>query len=406
MVIKRLLYSSSIPGIRFLSVFILTIFLTKEITVEDYGLWSLFISISGLAITIGSFNLMYSTQILLNDIKDENKSRVISSVFIFKFIATMVLSIIINIYFFYSGVFDSDIFFIATFFILFRVCTDFFFGILRALLMIRQQFIIFTIENISTALLVAMYLQFNEIYSLKSILLLAVASQILSAVYGYFSVRKFISIRESKIQAIKPFISLGFFLIPFSYLDLIIASFTPFIIQIYLGLQKVAIYSLAQKIALIVTIPGSILSNIYIQSYKKSLADKNKDMQKQLMYLLYTFIIITVLFGLVIIYLSEEIILLISNPEYLDSMSVLYLLVLCNILVVFNSFINYFLILKNEEKFMFYLWLVMLGLYFPFSIFFITIYGIEGAIYSILMISSIGLISSIAKYKYLGTYKK
>ena len=85
MIIRRLGYSSLLPAIRFLSVFLLTIFLTKEISVEDYGLWSLFISISGLAVTIGSLNLMYSSQILLNDYEDNDKPSIITSLFVLKF---------------------------------------------------------------------------------------------------------------------------------------------------------------------------------------------------------------------------------------------------------------------------------------------------------------------------------
>lgn len=398
MIIRRLGYSSLLPAIRFLSVFLLTVVLTKEISIEDYGLWSLFISISGLAVTIGSFNLMYSSQVLLNDYKDIDKPSIISSLFLLKFIITFLLSLVINFYILYVGIFDYETSLIAILFITFRVCTDFFFGIARALLMIRQQFIIFFIENISTLIFIFIYIQNNESYYIKEILIYAVLGQILSALCGYHVIKNFIVFTTLKLSAIKKFISMGFFLIPFSYLDLIIASFTPFIIQLYLGLSSVALYSLAQKIALVVTVPGSILSNIYIQAYKKSLKNSDVLMQKNLKNTLYFFIIGTVLIGLAIILLSEEIIMLLSNATYLDSIPLVLLLVICNILVVFNSFINYFLIINKKEKFIFYLWLSMIALYIPSTIFMIKIFGINGAIYSILLISIVGLSLSLKSY--------
>ena len=123
MIIRRLGYSSLLPAIRFLSVFLLTIFLTKEISVEDYGLWSLFISISGLAVTIGSLNLMYSSQILLNDYEDNDKPSIITSLFVLKFVVTLILSLVINSYILYTGIFVYEIFLTAMLFITFRVCT-------------------------------------------------------------------------------------------------------------------------------------------------------------------------------------------------------------------------------------------------------------------------------------------
>ena len=287
MIIRRLGYSSLLPAIRFLSVFLLTIFLTKEISVEDYGLWSLFISISGLAVTIGSLNLMYSSQILLNDYEDNDKPSIITSLFVLKFVVTLILSLVINSYILYTGIFVYEIFLTAMLFITFRVCTDFFFGIARALLMIRQQFIIFFIENVSTLIFIVLYLQYDEPNYIKNILIYAALGQILSALYGYWVIKDSIMFSNLRISALKKFISMGIFLIPFSYLDLIIASFTPFVIQLYLGLSSVALYSLAQKIALVVTVPGSILSNIYIQTYKNSLKNSDVSMQRNLKSTLY-----------------------------------------------------------------------------------------------------------------------
>ena len=398
MIIKRLGYSSLIPAIRFSSVFLLTIVLTKLVSIEDYGLWSLFISISGLAVTIGSLNLMYSSQVLLNDYKDVDKPCIISNLFILKFIATLTLSLVINLYVFYSGIFDYETFLIAILFITFRVCTDFFFGISRALLMIKQQFIIFSIENISTLTFIYLYVENNGSYNIDNILILAALGQIASALYGYLVIKNYVIFTSINISAIRKFISMGVFLIPFSYLDLIIASFTPFVIQLYLGFSSVALYSLAQKIALVVTVPGSILSNIYIQTYKKSLKNSDISVQKNLQYTLYLFIIGTIVIGMTLIIFSKEIIILVSNPSYLDSIPLVSLLVICNILVVFNSFTNYFLIINKQERFIFYLWLSMLVIYFPSTLLMIKIIGINGAIYSILLISLLGLSFSLRKY--------
>ena len=188
--------------------------------------------------------------------------------------------------------------------------------------------------------------------------------QILSALYGYWVIKDSIMFSNLRISALKKFISMGIFLIPFSYLDLIIASFTPFVIQLYLGLSSVALYSLAQKIALVVTVPGSILSNIYIQTYKNSLKNSDVSMQKNLKSTLYFFIIGTILLGMALIICSEEIVILLSSELYLGSVPLVSLLIFCNILVVFNSFINYFLIINKKETFIFYLWLSMLVIFF------------------------------------------
>ncbi len=403
MIIRRLGYSSLIPAIRFLSVFLLTVVLTKVVSIEDYGLWSLFISISGLAVTVGSLNLMYSSQVLLSDYKDEDKPSIISNLFILKFIATLILSLVINSYVLFIGIFDYEIFLVALLYIAFRVCTDFFFGIARALLMIRQQFIIFFIENVSIVIFIFLYTDNIGSYYIKDILTLAALGQIISSLYGYLVIKKYVIFTNIKLSAIKKFISMGLFLIPFSYLDLIIASFTPFVIQLYLGLSNVALYSLAQKIALVVTVPGSILSNIYIQTYKKSLKNSDLSVQKNLKNTLYLFIIGTIVVGIALVIFSREIIILLSNTSYLDSIALVSLLVICNILVVFNSFTNYFLIIYKQERFIFYLWLFMLVLYFPSTIFMIKIIGINGAIYSILLISLLGLSFSLRKYSSINT---
>lgn len=397
MIVPQLIYSSLLPGVRFLSIFFITVFLTKILSVEDYGLWSYFISLSGLVVTIGSLNLMYSTQIFLNDYQEHNKKNIVSSLFIFKFSLTIALSLIFNLYIFYSGIFNYETFLIAIVFIIFRVCTDFFFGILRALLLIKNQFTIFAIENISTLILILIYLNQINDYSLTVLFILATMAQLFSAVYGYITIRKYISFNTFDFVNVKKFLSTGIFLIPFSYIDLIIASFTPFIIQIYLGLTEVAFYSLAQKIALIVTVPGSILNNIYIQNYKKTLKRNDLYLQKKLNKILFLFILGILVTGIIINHLSHEIILILSSPSYLPASSLISLLIMCNIMISFISFINYFLILRKNEKFIFRTWIFMLSIYFPLTVVFINIFGIVGALYSILFIISLGFAISLKK---------
>jgi O-antigen/teichoic acid export membrane protein len=397
MIVKNLLYSSSLPFVRFSIAILLTMLLTKNLAINDYGYWSLFLSLSGFVITIGSVNLMYSAQTILNTFNNTKKKLFISNIFSMKLLLTLLLGFIANIIFYIYEYFDIYTCIIFYIFILFRVIVDFYFGIFRALLKVKNQAIIIFIENFLTLLFIGVYFAISSDVSINKILTIIVFPQVIAAFYGFVTLKNYKITFSLDLKSLRPFFKISLPMIPFSYMDLIVSSISVFIIIHFLDYSNVGIYSLGQKIALIVTIPLSILGNIYIQIFNKGVYNKNKKLLFNLNIFVSLFILVSIIIGFLLTLQSENIILILSDREYLQAKTILPILIISNVLVSITNITNFRLLHKQENNFLFKLWTVLLCTYFPLSFLFTSKFGLIGTVSAFLMISLIGFSFSIFK---------
>lgn len=398
---KRLGLSLFLPVIRFSYGFLLAMYLSKNLVKEEYGEWSLFISMIGLVLTFSSLSLMYSSQVIFpNKSKGELKSDIFN-IMLFKLIFTFFVGGLFLVYSKYANLFSPEVVVIFLAVLFFRTVCDLTFGILRALLKVKEQVSFFFLESflILTSILVTSEFIFLDVINAIYAFLFA---QILASLYGFFLLRNYLCFSVFSFTRIKPYLLIGLPLIPFAFMDLIINAMTPLFIRTNGTLSDVALYSIAQKVALLMTIPSSVLNNIYTQYLSKAY-NKSKD---TMVAVFKQFLVLYVasnlfMFGSLVA-LGKDIIIIISSREYLDSYQSMILLLMANSLIIFSSVLTSVFSVTKQIKKVSLIWLFVLIVYLLLSLILTKYFSLVGAIYAILISFSLGfLVLSLHTYRVL-----
>ena len=158
-VLSHLTISGLLPVIRFGYGFCLAALLSKQLTVESYGNWSLFISMIGLILTFSSMNLMYASNVLLTGKDRKQQKQDIFSVSVTKGCVTLLVYACFACYLLYNDVFTPTVLALMFAALVCRTVNDLCFGLCRALLLIGRQVLFLFVESalIIAAILVGCY---------------------------------------------------------------------------------------------------------------------------------------------------------------------------------------------------------------------------------------------------------
>ncbi|MEW5995577.1 MAG: hypothetical protein AB1744_14435, partial [Candidatus Zixiibacteriota bacterium] len=243
--------------------------LSKSLPVEQYGTWSLFISIIGLVLTFSSLNLMYASQIQLTGKSMEHRRSEIFSVGLFKLGVTLVVFAGFAVYLQMKQILAGATLWYLLAALMFRTVNDMVFGFLRALLLLRRQVLFLAVES---ALILAAIGLYSLVLSggLIGAMRAFIAAEAIVAALGLYLLRDYLEITGFQFGTVRQYLIIGLPLVPFAFSDLIINSLAPLLLRLFADIRQVAQYSIAQKVAMVSTIPMSIINNIYAQYMKRA----------------------------------------------------------------------------------------------------------------------------------------
>ncbi len=390
--IGHLSLSASLPVIRFSYGFALAAILSKYLSVEAYGSWSLFISLVGLILTFSSLNLMYAANVLLTG-KDRNTQRCeISSVGVTRLAVTVLVYIGFAIYLSYRDALDPSLILLLFLALVFRTANDFFFGLCRSLLLLHRQVLFLLVESclIILTLVVSCFALDGGLYGALYGFILA---ELLAASLGLFLLKDYLTFSTYDYAIVRKYMAIGLPLLPFAFSDLIVNALVPLLIKLYDGLEAVAFYSIAQKVALVSTIPTAIVNNVYAQHLRKSrLSDEGPGVRKTFLMFFAIYLVMALPLLLILYLLGEDVIRLISTDEYVRSYGLMLLLVIVNMMVSVGSMLTTVFAVYERTRIAGYIWLGVLAVFLGISGYCYDQWEIPGIAYALILSFGLGLV--------------
>ena len=384
--------SATLPVIRFSYGFGLAALLSKQLPVEAYGNWSLFISMIGLILTFSSMNLMYASNVLLTGKDLPQQKREIYSVAITKGCVTLVVYAGFAYYLFYNNVFAPVVLGLMFVALVFRTVNDLCFGLCRALLLIGRQVLFLSLESafIIIAVLIGCY-YFDG--GLEGALHGFITAELLAMVLGLYLLKDYLGVTRYNFGDVKKYLALGLPLLPFAFSDLIVNSLVPLLLKLYDSFESVAFYSIAQKVALVATIPTAIVNNVYAQHLKKSrMAIDSSGVRRTFLTFLSLYLVMALPLLLLMYLFGEDIIALVSTDEYVHSYNLMLLLVIVNMLVSVSAMLTTLFAVFERTRTVGYIWLGVLVLFVAISGYCFDQWQIHGIAYALLFSFGLGLL--------------
>ncbi|MDH3892451.1 MAG: hypothetical protein OEV49_15395 [candidate division Zixibacteria bacterium] len=390
-VLSHLTISGLLPVIRFGYGFCLAALLSKQLTVESYGNWSLFISMIGLILTFSSMNLMYASNVLLTGKDRKQQKQDIFSVSVTKGCVTLLVYACFACYLLYNDVFTPTVLALMFAALVCRTVNDLCFGLCRALLLIGRQVLFLFVESalIIAAILVGCY-YFEG--GLEGALYGFIAAEFLATTLGMYLLRDYLEVTRYDLRVVKKYLALGLPLLPFAFSDLIVNSLVPLLLKLYDSFESVAFYSIAQKVALVATIPTAIVNNVYAQYLKKSRSSANGSAVRRTFLIFLSIYLLLALPLLLFMYLfGKDVIALVSTVEYVHSYDLMLLLVLVNMLVSVSAMLTTLFAVFERTRTVGYIWLGVLALFVSISGYCFDRWQMHGIAYALLISFGLGL---------------
>ena len=384
--------SAILPLIRFSYGFGLAALLSKQLTVESYGNWSLFISMIGLVMTFSSMNLMYASNVLLTGKDRLQQKREIYSVSLTKGGATLVVYAGFACYLSYYNVFAPTVLGLMFVALVFRTVNDLCFGLCRALLLIRRQVMFLFVESvfIIMAILIGCY-YFDG--GLRGALHGFIAAEFLAVALGLYLLRDYLGVAQYNFGIVKKYLALGLPLLPFAFSDLIVNSLVPLLLKLYDSFESVAFYSIAQKVALVATIPTAIVNNVYAQHLRKSrMSSDGAGVRKTFLTFLSIYLAMALPLLLLMYLFGKDVIALVSTAEYVQSYNLMLLLVIVNMLVSVSAMLTTLFAVFERTRTVGFIWLGVLALFVAISGYCFDQWQIHGIAYALIASFSLGLL--------------
>lgn len=391
-VVEHLSLSALLPVIRFSYGFGLAAILSKQLSVDDYGQWSLFVSTLFLALTIASVNLLYASSVILTGKEYPEQKQDIFSVGIFKIAATMVVFLVIGSYMLLMEFFDLKLIALMGLLLFLINISNMVFGLLRALLRLKRQVLFFAIECglIITAVSLSTFVfQGGLVGAIYAYILAEVAA----ASFGLYLMKQYLGWGSFDWSVVKSYLRLALPLLPFAFSQLIVNSLVPLMIRIYDTFEAVAIYSIAQKVALVATIPSAIINNMYAQYLKRSKVDSGMAGVERtcLRFILgYLAMATPLLIGLW--FFGRDVILLVSTEAYDSSYRLMLILALVNIMIMLTAMLTTIFAVYERTRVIGYIWIGVLVFYLITNLILVPAYGFDGVMASLVISFGLGLL--------------
>jgi len=390
--ISHLSLSALIPAIRFVLSFTQVMILSKYLPVETYGVWSLFLSMSVLILMFSSFNLMYASLVVLTGKEPGEQKKDIFSVGITKIAFTITVYTGFAVYMYLKQIFSLPVIGLLGAVLLFQTLNNMVFGFSKALLFLKKQVLFLLVESILiiASISISCYVLSGNIYSVMYAFLIA---ESLAASFGIFLMRDYIKLSKYNFKIVKKYLLIGLPLIPFAFSDMIVRSLVPFMIKLYNGFEAVAYYSVAQKIAIVSTIPIVILENIYGQYIKRSkLKAQFAGVKKTLWMFISIYLAMAVPIFIILCLFGKYFIAFVSTEKYIASYELMLLLVIVNILISLTAIFAMVFAVYNRTKIIGMIWVSVLIFYIFINQILVPRFGLMGIGYSLIISFTIGLI--------------
>jgi len=366
--------------------------LSKYLPVEMYGAWSLFISISMLILIFSSFNLMYASIIILTGKEPDDQKKDISSVVITKLTFTIVVYSGFALYIYFKQIFSLPVIGLLGTVLLFQTLNNMVFGFSKALLLLKRQVLFLLVESILiiASISISCYVLSGGLYGVMYAFLIA---ESLAASFGIYLMKDYIKFSKYNFKTVKKYLAIGLPLLPFAFSAMIVRSLVPFLIKLYYGFEAVAYYSVAQKVAIISTIPIIILENIYGQYIKKSkLEAQFSGVKNTLRMFISIYLAMAVPIFIILCLFGKYIIVLVSTENYLSSYELMLLLVIVNIIISITAIFAAVFAVYERTKNIGLIWVGVLVLYILMNQVLVPRFGLMGIGYSLIISFMIGLI--------------
>jgi O-antigen/teichoic acid export membrane protein len=374
--------------------------LTKNLSIQDYGLWGLIFTTCSLALPFTSLGLGAAMSRFL---PGEKGKEVLQEGFYSVLTLRMLVTCVVagGVYLFAAPIanmfFDGHVSIvrITALFILLTTLHGIYRRLLRILRKIEVLSIISILDGYISIAVFAVLLHSG--YGLMSIVLAQLAIKIAEISYLILYVKPLIGFKWPNFKPIKEYLNYGVPTLPASMSFWLVNITDRFIISFLLSTSAVGIYSAAYAIG---NIPYMIsgLINFIMMIALSELYDsgKLKEVQNHLSYGLKYFLALSIPFFFGSLIYSEQILYTLSTHEIARQAGLITPIVsLAHILLGIYSVLTYILLLRKKTKVLPMIWLVSLSLNLGLNFYLIPRLGSIGAAISTLIAYAIALVAVI-----------
>jgi O-antigen/teichoic acid export membrane protein len=380
-----------LPAIRFSYGFALAAMLSKYLPVEDYGRWSLFVSNAYLVLTFASVNLMYAASVVLTGKTFDEQKQDIFSLIIAKYGLTAVVFAAFATYLIQSRTFEVTVVALLGLVLVAMTANNTIFGLLRALLRVKRQVLFFGVEcgSVVVCVLTATWLLGGDV---RDALLAFLIAQTIAAAAGTYLLRQYLGWERFDWKVVRRYLAIGLPLIPFAFSDLIVNSLVPLLIKIYDTFESVAVYSIAQKVALLATVPNAIINNVYAQYLKRARLESGlKGVKRTFLTFLTLYLGLTAPVLLALGLFGRRIIVIVSTEQYLDSYGLMLMLAVTNVIIMITAMLTTVFAVYERTRAVGLVWLGVLAVYLVLNQLLVPMYKLDGIAYALLATFTLGL---------------
>jgi O-antigen/teichoic acid export membrane protein len=364
--------------------------LTKNLSLEEYGLWGLVFTTCSLTMPLTSLGLGTAMSRFISSAKNKKS---VSDGFVSVLLVRLLLSLIIAFLFFlfsdkianafFAG--NMDIVKITSIFIILTTVDPIFKRFLRIIRHVKTLSILKIVEGYGALLLYIIVFYFGG--GLYDIILAALFFKIFIVVFLLFYLRNQINYKLPNFSILSKFLKYGLPTLPSSMSFWIVNLSDRYFISFFLGTAALGIYSASYSLGNIPRLFSALINFIIMIAVSK-LYDEGKfdEVKDHLSYALKYFLMLSIPFVFGSLFMSESIIMLLTTNEIAEGSSYVTLIIsLANLILGIYSVFTYVLLVTKKTKILTYTWLISLPLNLILNYFLIPYIGIMGAAYTTLL---------------------
>lgn len=377
------------------SKFILFIYLARNMSPEDLGLFGIIIAILIISVQITGFELHYVNSRNIAEEKDQSIAAIIKAQFLFHMLSYIIILPCLSLIFFYE-ILDWTFFLIISLLLIFEHLSQEMIRFLQFTFNpVKSAFLIFLRSGIWAFMLIILCEFYSFELTVKSVLTIWLIFSIIATIYGVVALRKFLLTRNKikllsfswlKSVLIK---SLPFFLTTTCFT---ISQFTDrFVLNNIIGSFGVGIFffmaSMASALNLFVSFSvGVFYGPMTIRAFRKNglseyLKVRHIFIKKSIIY---------VSIGLVVaIILIHPALYFINKAEYYSYIYIYYLMLFANCLMIGSDFSNLEMYVRGLDLEMMFSAIIGLVMTFIIVVLFVLLWGMRGIGYAVILSVSI-----------------
>ncbi|MBW2993306.1 polysaccharide biosynthesis C-terminal domain-containing protein [Candidatus Woesearchaeota archaeon] len=370
--------------------------LTRNLSIQDFGIYSLIAIAAEMIIIFLDFGMSQFIMTRLPGTTRKNKVFHFGTLYffnVFLFVAILAVSLIIRLFFFDFGKYILSLFGLGSYYgviliMIFIIIIGIFIRLNSAYLVANkklefQSFIEFMNKGSWILLLIAFLFLVKEI-TIISVFIIWLIGVLITFIIGFLAIKKdlfyFIKISRHFISSkiIKKIIFFGFPLIFFHIGAYVLAISDRYMLSYFFGNTTVGYYSVAYSVTSIILSIGALISAVFYPYIAEMWNQKKSYFLLFNASLKYGFIIIIPsIVGLFV--LRKQIITLISGIPYLPSVSVIPFLVLFPLFAFFTYVCYQILLLRNKTKLIAVIYICAAIFNITFNFILIPRYSMAGA---------------------------